>query len=459
MKTNFEKVDQYIEENLNYWVDELSQLCKFQSVSAKNLQLTETAAFVGELLKKRGFDIKIIPTKGAPVVYAERKGATDRTLLFYNHYDVQPPEPIALWDLDPFDLVNKDDKLFARGVSDDKGQIISRLAAVDALLQENDQIPCNIKFVIEGEEEVSSKNLKPFVEGNKELLKADACVWEFGSVNDFDQPLLYLGLRGICYVELAVTTANQDVHSGLGGSIFPNAAWRLVWALNSLKDEDENILIHNFYNDVLPASEYDVELFRLLPNVGEIYQKRYELKQFTKGLKDGLDLNIAEAYLPTCTICGLTSGYQGDGAKTILPAKASAKIDFRLVPDQTPEKVLHLLREHLDKMGFDDVEIKFLGGEAPAKTSSEDPFVKLVAESATPVYGSPMLLVPMIGGSGPNHLFKENLNVPIVTAGVSYPGSQNHAPNENIRIKDFINGTKHMARIIKNFSFSENSEE
>lgn len=311
--------------------------------------------------------------------------------------------------------------------------------------------------MIEGEEEVSSKNLKLFIEENKELLRSDACVWEFGSVDDFDQPILYLGLRGICYVELSVTTANQDVHSGLGGSIFPNAAWRIVWALNSLKDEDENILIHNYYNDVLPPSEQDIELFKLLPDVGEIYKNRYEINHFVKGLKDGLELNVAETFLPTCTICGLTSGYQGDGSKTVLPAKASAKIDFRLVPDQTPEKVLRLLREHLDKMGFDDIEIKFLGGEAPARTRLDDPFVKLVADSATSVYGMPMILVPMIGGSGPNHLFIENLNVPIVTAGVSYPESQNHAPNENIRISDFIKGTKHMTRIIKNFSKLENT--
>lgn len=151
-------------------------------------------------------------------------GRIDKTLLFYNHYDVQPSEPSELWDSDPFKLVNKDGKLFARGVSDDKGQIVSRIAAIDSLLHENDLLPCNIKFVIKGEEEVSSKNLKPFVEQNIDLLKSDACVWEFGGVDDFDQPILYLGLRRICFVELSVTTANQDVHSGLGGSIFPNAA-------------------------------------------------------------------------------------------------------------------------------------------------------------------------------------------------------------------------------------------
>ncbi|MBW6471615.1 MAG: M20/M25/M40 family metallo-hydrolase [Anaerolineaceae bacterium] len=451
MIDNFAANDKFIEDNLLNNINELSQLCKFQSVSAKNLQLPETAAFLSELFIKRGFNVKIFSDSGGPVVYAERMGRIDKTLLFYNHYDVQPAEPLELWNTDPFDLVKKDGKLFARGVSDDKGQIISRLSAIDSLLQENELLPCNIKFVIEGEEEVSSKNLKPFVEQNKDLLKSDACVWEFGGVDDFDQPILYLGLRGICYVELSVTTANQDVHSGLGGSIFPNAAWRLIWALNSLKDQDENILIHDFYNDVVPPSEMDIALFKQIPNMGDIYKKRYEIKQFTKGLQDGVDLNVAEAFSPTCTICGVTSGYQGIGSKTVLPAKASAKIDFRLVPDQTPERVLILLRDHLDKQGFEDVEITFLGGEAPARTDPADPFVELVAESATSVYGMPMMIVPMVGGSGPNHLFIENLNVPVVTAGVSYPGSQNHAPNENIRINDFINGTRHMVRIIKNF--------
>jgi acetylornithine deacetylase/succinyl-diaminopimelate desuccinylase-like protein len=455
MNKNYTDNDKFIEENLQHNINELRQLCKLQSVSAKNLELPETAAFVGELLKKRGFIVKIFSGVGAPVVYAERMGKYDKTLLFYNHYDVQPAEPLELWDSDPFELVRKDEKLFARGVSDDKGQIISRIAAIDSLLHENDLLPCNIKFVIEGEEEVSSKNLKPFVEQNIDLLKSDACIWEFGGVDDFDQPILYLGLRGICYVELSVTTSNQDVHSGLGGSIFPNAAWRLIWALNSLKDQDENILIHDFYSDVIPPSEVDIALFKQIPNMGDIYKKRYDIKQFIKGLQDGVDLNIAEAFLPTCTICGLTSGYQGNGSKTVLPAKASAKIDFRLVPDQTPERVLKLLRDHLDKQGFEDVEITFLGGEAPARTDPADPFVNLVSESATSVYGMPMMLVPMVGGSGPNHLFIENLKVPVVTAGVSYPGSQNHAPNENIRINDFISGTKHMVRIIKNFGSSK----
>jgi len=176
------------------------------------------------------------------------------------------------------------------------------------------------------------------------------------------------------------------------------------------------------------------------------------LKNFLKGLTGGVDLRIAEVFEPTCTICGLTSGYQGPGSKTVLPARATAKIDFRLVPDQTPQQVLQQLRAHLDAEGFSDVQVTFLGGEAPARTDPDDPFVKVVVDAATDVYGSPMQVVPMVGGSGPNHAFVEYLNVPIVTAGIGYPGSQVHAPNENVRIDLYLKGAKHIARILKNFA-------
>ncbi len=166
----------------------------------------------------------------------------------------------------------------------------------------------------------------------------------------------------------------------------------------------------------------------------------------------GVELSLAEVFEPTCTICGLTSGYQGEGSKTVLPARASAKIDFRLVPDQRPEQVLQSLRQHLDAEGFEDVQIRFLGGEIPARTDPDDPFVKLVVECASSVYGQPMQVVPMVGGSGPNHVFIHTLNVPVVTAGIGYPGTLAHAPNENIRLDLYVKGAKHIARIIQEFS-------
>jgi acetylornithine deacetylase/succinyl-diaminopimelate desuccinylase-like protein len=205
---------------------------------------------------------------------------------------------------------------------------------------EDGDLPCNIKFIIEGEEETASVHLHDFISKNLDRLKADACMWEFGGVDHRDKPMQYLGLRGICYVELSVTSLSTDVHSGLGGSILPNAAWRLTWALNSLKGVDERIRIPGFYDDVVQPSARDRELMDALPDVAEEYKTRYGAKEFIKGLTGGTDLKIEEVFVPTCTICGLTSGYQGPGSKTVQPAFASAKVDFRLVPDQKPQDIL-----------------------------------------------------------------------------------------------------------------------
>jgi acetylornithine deacetylase/succinyl-diaminopimelate desuccinylase-like protein len=448
---DFHQLDRYIKVHLSENLSELGRLCAQPSVSAQNWGLQECAALVGEMLQQRGFEVQIIPTAGAPVVFAERAGKSDRTLLFYNHYDVQPAEPLELWESPPFEPQIRDGKMYARGVSDDKGHLTSRLFALDALLAEEGELPCNVKFIIEGEEETSSIHLNDFVRTHQDLLAADACIWEFGGVDHEDTPMQYLGLRGICYVELSVETAIQDVHSGLGGSIFPNAAWRLVWALNSLKGPDEHIRIPGFYDEVQPPSERDIELMSALPETSGEYRQRYGLDHFLRGLQGGIDLRIAEVFQPTCTICGLTSGYQGPGSKTVLPARASAKVDFRLVPNQTPEKVLSQLRAHLDAGGFQDVQVTFLGGEAPARTDPDHPFVKLVVDAADGIYQRPMQLVPLVGGSGPNHAFVEHLHLPIVTAGVGHPGAQAHAPNENIRLDLYEMGARHIVRILKKF--------
>jgi len=447
-----DRMDHYLENHLQENLQELARLVAQPSVAAQNWGLKECAQLVAEMLHKRGFDVSVQPTGGAPVVFAERMGHSNRTLLFYNHYDVQPAEPLELWDNPPFAPVIKDGLMYGRGINDDKGHLTSRLFALDALLEENGELPCNVKFIIEGEEEVSSAHLHEYVTENTDQLKAEACIWEFGGVDHRDHPMQYLGLRGICYVELSVETANQDVHSGLGGSIFPNAAWRLVWALSTLKGEDERILIPGFYDHIRPPSERDIELFNAMPDMSEEYRQRYKLNHFLNGLQGGTELNIAEVFRPTCTICGLSAGYEGPGSKTVLPARASAKVDFRLVPDQTPEEVLALLRAHLDAQGFSDIKIQYWGGEAPSRTDPDDPFVKLVVETAADVYGMPMQMVPMVGGSGPNHIFQEALRIPIVTAGLGYPGGLAHAPNENIRIDLYLTAAKHIVRILNAFA-------
>ncbi len=450
--TNFSQIDAYLEAHLDESIAELSKLCAQPSVAAQNWGLNECAALVAQMLTARGFHVEIDPTGGAPVVFGERKGRSNKTLLFYNHYDVQPAEPLELWDSPPFEPTLRDGKLYARGVNDDKGHLVSRFFALDAILAAQNELPCNIKFVVEGEEEISSIHLKEYVHSHAAKLAADACVWEGGGVDHREMPMQALGLRGICYVELSAECAKVDTHSGMGGSIFPNAAWRLVWALNTLKGPDERILIPGFYDPVKPPSPREVELMAALPETSQEYRKHFGIDHFLKGLTGGVELRLAEVYEPTCTICGLTSGYQGPGSKTILPARASAKVDFRLVPDQTPDQVLRQLRAHLDAQGFSDIQINFLGGEPPARTDPDDPFVQMVVESAREVYGQPMQIIPMIGGSGPNHPFIEVLHLPIVSAGVGHSGASVHAPNENMRLDMYLKGTKHITRILDVFS-------
>lgn len=450
--TDYGRIDSFLEANLDKSLGELSRLVAQPSVGAQNLGMRECANLVAEMLKARGFDVRVMDTKGAPVVFGERKGKTDKTLLIYNHYDVQPPEPLELWDTPPFEPSLRDGKLYGRGVSDDKGHIVSRLHAIDAILDAEGELPCNIKFIIEGEEETASINLFEFIKQNKDLLKADACIWEFGGVDHREVPMQYLGLRGICYVELSVETAAIDVHSGLGGSIFPNAAWRLVWALSTLKGEDERIRIKGFYDGVQSPSARDRELMEALPEVADEYKSRYGVKQFIKGLSGGVDLRMEEVFVPTCTICGLTSGYQGPGSKTVLPARASAKVDFRLVPDQHPDDIRQKLRAHLDEHGFSDVQITDLGGDPPARTDPDDPFIQLVSKTAEEVFEMPMQLVPLIGGSGPSHPFVHDLGLPVATAGLGYPDTKAHAPNENIRVDLYLKHARHMARVIKEFA-------
>jgi acetylornithine deacetylase/succinyl-diaminopimelate desuccinylase-like protein len=451
---DFSAIDKYLESNLKDSLEELKGLTAQPSVAAQDLGMIETAQMVAVMLKQRGFKTDIMDTGGHPVVFAERVGTSEKTILIYNHYDVQPAEPLDLWTSPPFQPEERDGKLYGRGISDDKGHFVSRLFAIDALLSELDELPCSVKFIVEGEEEIGSVHLPDFVESHQELLKADACIWEFGGVDHNEIPQQYLGLRGICYVELSAKTADLDVHSGLGGSIFHNAAWRMVWALNTLKDQQERIRLPGFYDPIIPPTEREIELLSALPPVSQEYKDRYGLDSFLKDYPDETALRFAGVYEPTCTICGLKSGYQGSGSKTVLPAQASAKVDFRLVPGQTPPQVLQQLRTHLDQEGFQDIQITYLGGGPAALTDPDHPFVKLVVDTSQDAFGEKMQLVPMVGGSGPNYAFVHTLNLPVVTTGIGYPGGNAHAPDENIRIDLYLKGAKHIARILQAFGQS-----
>lgn len=442
-------IDAHVHANLGRSLETLKRLCRQPSVAATGQGIRECAELVARILGEYGFQARLLDVPGGPpAVYAEIEGArSDRTLLLYNHYDVQPAEPLELWESPPFEPTERDGKLFARGVGDDKGEIASRLAALDAVRAVRGKLPCRVKVIVEGEEEVGSPHLEPFVEAHRDQLAADACVWEAGGVNHQEQPFMYLGMRGILYVELSVKTALRDAHSGMGGSVLPNAAWRLTWALASLKGLDERIRIPGFYDRVVAPSERDLELLRQLPDNEESLKREYGVDRFVVG-RTGLALKRDAIFEPTCTINGIGAGYQGEGAKTVLPCEARAKVDMRLVPDQDPREIAAQLRQYLDEQGFEDVDLRALSSEAPARVHPDDPWVRTVARAAERVYGQRPSITPMMGGSGPIAAFIHHLRVPVGTIGCGYPGSGAHAPNENLRLDLFEKGTRWMAHAL-----------
>jgi acetylornithine deacetylase/succinyl-diaminopimelate desuccinylase-like protein len=445
-----QELDAYIAGHMDGWLSELGRLCAVPSVSARHEAVDECAQLVCELLQSRGFQADVVAGDGHPVVVAEAGGANpERTLLFYNHYDVQPPEPLELWQSPPFEVTRRGEQLFARGVKDDKGELICRLAALDALRAVDGDYPCRIRFLVEGEEEVGSPNLPAFVDRHWDRLKADAAIWEEGGIDPDGHPMISLAARGLLYVELTVQTISRDAHSG-GANHLPNAAWRLVWALASLKAADERVLIPGFYDAVKPPSPRLEELLARLPSHEESYLREFGLSLLLGGLS-GAALTRA-VFQPTCNIAGIGAGYQGQGSKTIVPARAFAKIDFRLVPEQDPVDILDKLRRHLGGQGFGDVSIEVLGSERPGVVDPDHPLVALTAETAEEVYGPPARIVPMTGGTTPMYLFTER-GMPVVAPGLGN-GASNlaHSPNENIQLRDFEMAARHLARLARRFA-------
>jgi acetylornithine deacetylase/succinyl-diaminopimelate desuccinylase-like protein len=445
-------LDRYIDEHLEQSLDNLTRLTAIPSVSSKGEHMDEAARFVADLLDSAGFAAQILPSGGFPVVYADSGEQAGRTLLCYNHYDVQPEEPLDLWDSPPFSAAVRDGRIYGRGVSDDKGQLISRLAAMRAVKAVTGGYPARVKFVVEGEEEIGSPNLEPFVERNADLLKADACVWEFGGVDSEGRPTLHLGLRGLLYVELRVRTMSRDAHSGSAHNL-PNAAWRLLRALATIKDEQEHILIPGFYDAAKAPGEVEMRLFEAMPDDEAFIREHYGVREFVGG-HTGLAFKRA-VYDPTANIAGIGAGWQGPGAKTVIPAEAKAKMDFRLVPDQDPDALFEKLRAHLDAHGFADVELVKLSAERPGTTPADDPFVQLTAHIAGEVYQKPVVIDPMVGGTGPVWAFRHFLRTPVVTIGAGDPLSNAHSPNESMALDQFLLATKQMARLLVDYGAGE----
>ena len=441
---------QYIDAHLDETVARLQALCRQPSIAAQDTGMAEMAELVRLMLAEAGAEAQAVPTAGYPFVLGRFSGAGSKTLMLYNHYDVQPPEPLELWESPPFAADVRDGKIFARGVADNKGNLMARLAAIEAWRAVRGALPLNILFVVEGEEEIGSPNLGPFAAAHRDLLQADGCIWESGYKDTRDRLEILLGVKGILDVELRVQCVNRDLHSA-NAAIVESAAWRLTWALQSLKGPDEQIRIPGFYDAVRPPDERDRAMLAAWEYdeagaLAEFGARRFLMDLTGEALKEKL------LFQPTCNICGFHTGYGGPGGKTVLPAEALAKLDFRLVPDQDPYDILYKLRCHLDAGGFEDVEMLASGPEYPARTDPSDPLVGAVVRAARRVYAAEPVILPLMAATGPMYEMCQRWGLPGVGAGIGWAGSRTHSPNENVRIYDLREGIHHIALTIDEFS-------
>ncbi len=447
-------VTTYIDEHAERYIEELRGLLRQPSISAQGIGIAETAAMVEQRFRQLGANVRQIPLPdGNPVVYAEFEGTSDRVLSFYNHYDVQPPEPLELWHSDPWEAEIRDGRIWARGVADNKGNLSSRLAAIDAWQKTCGPLPLKLKFIVEGEEEIGSPHLMEFAKTHSDLCQADACIWESGGRGIDGRPSIQLGLKGICYVELRAKGARHDWHSSVATSV-PNPAWRLVWALRSLKALDEHVQIPGFYDRVVGPTEAELRVLADMPNTEAARLDNLGIEQFLGG-RTGVDLNAWDYFQPTCTISGLESGYHEAGMKTVLSSTAIAKLDMRLVANQDPFVIYDLLRKHLDDRGFADIETEPLAQQYPARTRLDGPIARVVADAYLDLYGQEPVFIPTSLGSGPLYQLCTQFGIDAATSGAANARSQVHAPNENIYVDDFVLAIKHVCQIMERFALVE----
>ncbi|MFX0115568.1 MAG: M20/M25/M40 family metallo-hydrolase [Candidatus Hodarchaeota archaeon] len=442
-----DQVYAFIEKNRQNILNDLTEFCKIPSVAAKNDNeiMEKTAAWVVNAFEKSGLTTQIHETKGVPVVTGYLDVGAEKSLVYYNHYDVQPAEPLDLWDSPPFEPIIRDERFYARGVADNKGNMLSRIWAIRAFVETGTEIPINIKFIAEGEEEIASPNLPQFVKNNRDFLKAEGGIWEFGYAGPDGLQEAWLGLKGILYVQLQTRKLERDMHSA-NACILPSASWELIWALNSLKDENERVLIEGFYDDVRSLSSEELASIEKTDLLPELMKEIYKIDHFLKNL-EGMDLKKAFYNAPTCNICGMGSGWQGPGGKTVLPGEAMAKIDFRLVADQTPEDILEKLRRYLDAKGFQNIQIAWHEGYRPSRMPLDHPFVNVVKRATKAVHGHEPRVHITNPGSGPLYLFEDL--VPMVSVGCGDFDSRAHAPNESIHLDLFFLDVNRQATIIK----------
>lgn len=438
----------YAQQRRDEFLAELQRFLRQPSISASGEGVHEAARLLAEIMENHGLDSQVLPVEGGhPVVYAEIDVGAPVTLLFYNHYDVQPVEPLEQWEVEPFAGEVRDGLLIARGTADNKGSLMARVQAIGSYVKSGRSLPVNVKFFVEGEEEVGSPNLAAAIEKYKDKLKADFVIWEMGQRNEQGGLDFALGCKGLAYIELVARGTAVDLHSSYA-AVAPSAAWRLHQALGTLFDNDTgHIKVPSFYDDVAAPTDSELAMLEAAPFNERTLRTAWGVDRW-RGDVEGVDFARRLLYEPTCNIAGLTSGYGGPGTKTVLPAEARAKLDLRLVPNQRADVVIRLIKDHLARAGFGDIEVIVHAAVDPARSDPDHPYIEYVLQSARETYGVEPTIRPRWPGTGPFALFT-NLGLPVLNGvGVAHQGSLVHAPNENIKVEDYHLGVEHVIRLL-----------
>jgi len=446
----------YQEKNKDRFLSELFELLRIPSVSAKSEHkedMIRCADAIKKRLQEAGADkVEIYPTEGHPIVFAEKIfDPTKPTVLVYGHYDVQPAEPLELWNNDPFEPTIVDGKIFARGSCDDKGQVYMHVKAFETMVQTN-SLFCNVKFCIEGEEEVGSPNLGKFVSAHKDLLKADCVLISDSAMISLENPSIDIGVRGLSYIEVEITGPNRDLHSGVYGGAVANPITILAKMIASLHDENNHITIPGFYDDVVIATEGERALMAKAPFNEKEYADDLGVKELWG--EKGFTTNERTGIRPTLELNGIWGGYIGEGAKTVLPSKAFAKISARLVPNQISQKMTDLLINHLKKIAPPYITLKASlhhGGE-PYMTPIDSKAYKAAAKAMETAFGK--VPIPVRGGGSIPicSLFEKELGIKIVFMGFGLDSDNLHSPNEKYDIANYYKGIETIPYFHKYFA-------
>ena len=437
--TEQETIRAAVEASATPFVEKLKEACSIPSISAEHRSLDEMAVWMGDHLVALGAKVSLLEVPGAPpTILGEIDGTTDRTLMIYDHYDVQPVDPLNLWETPPFVPDERDGRIFARGAADNKGDLIARLCAFEVYRSLFGELPYNVKFVIEGEEESGSPHFEEICHTYAGRLGADDCVWEGGWFDHAGRPTMYYGCKGLLYVELRCRLLSGDQHSSQA-VYAPSAAWELVRALASLKDANGRVLIDGYYDDIVEPTERELAVAYSVPFAEDAERERLGVTELLHGMR-GSELLHDLHYAPTANIDGISTGYQvPGGAKTVLPAEAMAKVDFRLVPDQNAKDIVEKLRRHLASHGFDSITVDMLGCENPSRSPLDSAIGQAVERTTAAWFPKPATVHPLMWATGPMYPIAQELGIPICSPpGVGRPDSRVHAPNENAHVADYL---------------------